>query len=77
MKTSEIHFCYKKQSGHPHEQENIYENTSHKTSAFQIVKNHRVRHFLSIMWRETLKFKMLYLKDGGCYGAKNLQRDIY
>ncbi len=47
-----------------------------------------MKHFLSIrdsflavifdlVWRETPKFKMLYLKDGGCYRAKNIQQDMY
>ena len=30
-----------------------------------------------VVWRETQKFKMLYLKDGECYRAKDLQQDIY
>ncbi len=29
-------------------------------------------HF-DVMWRETPKFKMLYLKDSGWYQAENLQ----
>ena len=32
---------------------------------------------LDVVWCEILKFKMVYLKDGGCYWAKNLQQDIY
>ena len=48
MKTSGIHFCYKKQSLHLHEQVNIHINTSRKTSTVQIVQNHRMRLFLSI-----------------------------
>ena len=48
MKTSGIHFCYKRQSDHSHEQVKIHINTSRKTSTVQIVKNHRMRHFLSI-----------------------------
>ncbi len=86
MKTSGINFCYKKRSGHPHEQENIHINTSHKTSTVQIVQNHGMRHFFSLrdslsadifdlvfdlVWRETPTFKMIYLKDGECHRAKN------
>ena len=48
IKTSGIHFCYKRWSIHPHEQVNIHTNTSQKTSTVQIVKNHRMRLFLSI-----------------------------
>ena len=48
MKTSGIHFCYKRQLDHSHEQVNIDINTSRKTSPVPIVKNHRIRHFLSI-----------------------------
>ena len=88
MKTSGIDFCYKRQSDHSHEQVNIHINTSRKTSTVPIDKNHRMRHFVSIrdslsgghldvVWRESLKFIMVYLKDGGCYGAKSLQQDIY
>ena len=87
---SRIHFCYKKWLVHPHEQVNIHINTSRKASTVQIVRNHRMTHFLSVrdsllapgghldvVWRETPKFKMLYLKDGGCYRAKNLQQRKY
>ena len=77
MKTFRIHFC-------SHEEVNIHI----KTSAVQIVKNLRMRHFfkhtcqpsgghLDVVLREITKFKMVYLKDGGCYRAKNLQQDIY
>jgi hypothetical protein len=45
---SGIHFCYKRQSDHSHEQVNIHINTSCKTSTVQIVKNHKMRNFLSI-----------------------------
>ena len=82
MKTSGIHFCYKRQSYNSHEQVNIHINTSRKTSTVQIVKHHRMRHFffkhtyVIALWREILKFKMVYLKDGGCYRVKNLQQDI-
>ena len=31
---------------------------------------------LDVVWRETPKFKMFYLKDSGYYRAKNLQQDI-
>ena len=48
MKTSGIHFCYKKRSFHPHEQVSIHIDTSRKTSTVQIVKNHRMRHFFSV-----------------------------
>ena len=80
IKISGIHFCYKKRSVHPHEQVNIHINTSRKTLTFQIVKNHKMRHFLS--FRDSLladilmscgvklrNSKMLYLKDGACYRA--------
>ena len=88
MKTSGIHFCYKRQLCHSHEQVSIHINTSHKTSTVQIVKNRRIKHYfeayvtasgghLDVVWREIPKFKMVYLKDGGCYRAKNLQQDIY
>ena len=43
-----IHFCYKRQSDHSHEQVSIHINNSRKTSTVQIAKNHRMRHFLSI-----------------------------
>ena len=45
MKTSGIHFCYKRQLYHSHEQVSIHINTSHKTSTVQIVKNCRIRHY--------------------------------
>ena len=45
MKASEIHFCYKRQLYHSHEQVSIHINTSHKTSTVQIVKNRRIRHY--------------------------------
>ena len=45
MKTSGIHFCYKRQLYHSHEQVSIHINTSHKTSTVQIVKNRRIRHY--------------------------------
>ena len=88
MKTSGIHFCYKRQLYHAHELVSIHINTSHKTSTVHIVKNRRIRHYfeayeqpsgghLDVVWREISKFKMVYLKDGGCYRAKNLQQDIY
>ena len=48
MKTSGNNSCYKKRSFHLHEQVNIHINTSRKTSTVQIVKNHRMKHFLSI-----------------------------
>ena len=57
MKTSGIHFYHKKLSVHPHEQVNIHKNTSRETSAVQIVKNHRKRHFLNI--RDSLLAAML------------------
>ena len=73
--------------GHLHEQVNFHINTSRKTSIAQIVKNHRMRHFfkqrwkpsgshLDVVWHETLKFIMFYVK-GRCHQAKNLQQDIY
>ena len=37
MKTSGIHFCYKRQLYLSHEQVRIHINTSHKTSTVQIV----------------------------------------
>ena len=85
MKTFGIHFCYKNQSDHSHEQVNIHINTSRKPPTVPIVKNHRIRHFLSIrgsilaaiLMSFCAKFKMVYLTDGGCYLAKNLQQDIY
>ena len=45
MKTSGIHFCYKRQLCHSHEQVSIPINTSHKTSTVQIVKNRGIRHY--------------------------------
>ena len=45
MKTSGIHFCYKRQLDHSHERANIHINTSRKTLTVQIVKNHKMRHF--------------------------------
>ena len=41
-KTSGIHFCYKSQSDHSHEQVNIHINTSRKTLTVQIAKNYRI-----------------------------------
>ncbi len=69
-KTFGIYFCYKKRSEHHHEQLKI--------ATVQIVKKHKMKNFLSIrdslpaaifdlLWRETPKFKMLYLKDGASY----------
>ena len=55
MKTSGIHFCYKRQLYHSHEQVSIHMNTSHKTSTVQIVKNRRIRHYfeayVTAFWR--------------------------
>ena len=73
MKTSGIHFCYKRQSNHSHEQVNIHIKTSRKASTVQIVKNRRMRHFFKhtrqpsgghrdVVWRENPKFKMVYFK---------------
>ena len=88
MKTSGIHFCYKKRSVHPNEQVSIYIKTSRKTQLFRLLKITGWGMFfkhtwqpsgghLDVVWRETLKFKMQYLEEGGCYRAKNLQQDIY
>ena len=57
MKTSGIHFCYKRQLDHSHEQANIHINTFRKTSTVQIVKNRKMRHFFSI--RDSLRAAIL------------------
>ena len=58
MKTSGIHYCYKRQLYHSHEQVSIHINTSHKTSTVQIVKNRRIRHYfeayVTAFWRPSL-----------------------
>ncbi len=70
MKTPGFKFCYKKRSDYSREQVNIHINTSSKTSTVEIA-------ILDLVWRETLKFKMLYLKDSDCFRAKNLQMISY
>ncbi len=74
-KTSDIHFSYKKRSDHDHhhEQVNIQIHTSRKISTVEIVKNHKMKHFLSVRdslqaaifdlgWRETPNSKCSILK---------------
>ena len=50
MKTSGIHFCYKRQLYHSHEQVTIHINTSQKTSTVQIVTRYILRMSNS-QWR--------------------------
>ena len=85
MKTSGIHFCYKRQSDYSHEQVNIHVNASRKTASVQIVKNHRMRHIfkhmwqpsgghLDVVWREIPKFKTSILKTAAAIELKTFNK---
>ncbi len=74
MKTSGIHFYYKKRSVHLREYVNTYINISCKTSIVQIVKNHRMKHFFKSI-RDSLQAAILMscdakLRNSKCYILK-------
>ena len=79
MKTSGIHFCYKRQLYHSHEQVSIHINTSHKTSTVQIVKYRRIRHYFeayvtAFWWHSGLNSKWSILKTAVAIELKTFSK---
>ena len=70
MKTSGIHFCYKRHPDHSHEQVNIYINTSRKTSTVQIVKKRRMTAILMSCGMKFRTSKWSFLKTAAAIELK-------